>query len=40
VDVDRIIQCDPAFADWLRQMTEPELDQRFSTAQAALDALR
>ncbi|NCJ08405.1 protein kinase [Synechococcales cyanobacterium C] len=29
----------PAFRRWLRQLTEPSLDQRFSTAEAALAAL-
>ena len=30
----------PALADWLRRMTEPSLDRRFSSAEAALAALR
>jgi eukaryotic-like serine/threonine-protein kinase len=38
--VEQVVSCDPAFIRWLQQMTEPELEQRFDSAQTALAELR
>lgn len=40
LDVERSVRCSPSFEQWLKQMTEPELDHRFSTAEQALEALQ
>jgi eukaryotic-like serine/threonine-protein kinase len=34
-----IMACDPAFVEWLRQMIEPELTQRFKSAEEALEGI-
>ncbi|MCU0523452.1 MAG: serine/threonine protein kinase [Elainella sp. Prado103] len=39
IDVRRSVDCSPAFTQWLCQMTDVELYRRFSTAEAALEAL-
>jgi eukaryotic-like serine/threonine-protein kinase len=39
IEVDDLLNVSPAFADWLKTITEPELDKRFKTAQDALEAL-
>jgi serine/threonine protein kinase len=39
IEFEHLIQCSPAFAEWLAQMIAPALDQRFSSARDALQAL-
>lgn len=39
INLDQCLQCSPDFATWLKQMTEPDVTQRFRTADAALAAL-
>ncbi len=39
IDFNVMAGLDPTFVQWLKQMTEPMLDQRFETARDALDAL-
>lgn len=39
INVEQVVTCSPAFMQWLKQLTEPELHKRFSTAQIALEAL-
>ncbi|NJO41455.1 MAG: serine/threonine protein kinase [Cyanobacteria bacterium CRU_2_1] len=39
IDITQVVNVSSAFANWLRQMTEPELDKRFKIAQEALAAL-
>jgi eukaryotic-like serine/threonine-protein kinase len=39
-EIEQLRACNPAFVAWLQQMTEPELDKRFMSAQEALDVLR
>lgn len=39
VDFEQCVSCSPAFATWLKQMTEPSLDKRFASARMALRAL-
>ncbi len=39
INVQQIMACRPAFCQWLQKMTEPELKDRFATAEAALEAL-
>lgn len=40
IDIENALNCEPAFIQWLQRATEPELSDRFPSAQAALDALR
>jgi eukaryotic-like serine/threonine-protein kinase len=39
IDVEQVIRASPAFVDWLKHMTEPELSERFSTTSEAFEAL-
>jgi serine/threonine protein kinase len=39
IDVEKTVRCGPEFTEWLKQMTEPELQERFGSAKAALAAL-
>ncbi len=39
IDVEQTVRCSPEFTEWLKQMTEPELQTRFGSAEAALAAL-
>ncbi|GAB4462917.1 MAG: hypothetical protein OHK0037_14590 [Elainellaceae cyanobacterium] len=39
IDLDQCLQTTPEFAAWLKQMTEPDITQRFRTADVALAAL-
>jgi len=39
IQFEQVANVNPAFADWLRGMTEPSLDRRLSSAQEALQAL-
>lgn len=39
IDVEQVIRADAGFVQWLKHLTEPELDRRFKSAQAALAAL-
>lgn len=40
IEFEQVLNCSPAFADWLRQVTEPSLEKRFRSAYLALEALR
>jgi serine/threonine protein kinase len=40
LDFEQIVTLSPPFAEWLKQMIHPGLEQRFETAQAALTQLR
>ncbi|NDJ15882.1 serine/threonine protein kinase [Myxacorys almedinensis] len=39
IEFESLVNLSPSFVAWLRQMTEPSLKKRFSTAEAALKAL-
>lgn len=39
INVEQSVSASPTFVNWLKQMTEPELTKRFSTAAAAFHAL-
>lgn len=39
IEFEHLLQCSPAFTEWLAQMIAPALDQRFSSAREALQAL-
>jgi serine/threonine protein kinase len=39
-ELEQLAGCNPAFLDWLQKMSEPELHQRFASAQEALEVLR
>lgn len=39
IEIPKMVSGRPAFCQWLQKMTEPELKDRFETAEAALEAL-
>ena len=40
IDISRIENTSPAFLDWLKRMTEIDLDSRYPSAEEALDVLK
>jgi eukaryotic-like serine/threonine-protein kinase len=39
IDFEQVLNLSPGLTQWLKQLTQPDLDRRFTSAQAALDAL-
>jgi eukaryotic-like serine/threonine-protein kinase len=39
IDFEQVLNLSPEFTQWLKQLTQPDLDRRFTSAQAASEAL-